>query len=129
MQNINSIEEIKSVNKPQAVNEAVLLFILASINFTHIMDFVIMAPLNPFLKEVFHINTKEFGFLLSAYSLSAGISGFIAFFFIDKFDRRAAVITLYIGFLLSNLLCALSGNYYLFMAARIVAGAFGGVLG
>ncbi|HEX8545608.1 MAG TPA: MFS transporter [Cytophagaceae bacterium] len=110
-------------------NEGIILFILASINFTHIMDFVIMAPLNPFLKEVFHINTRSFGLLMSAYTLSAGIFGFLASFFIDKIDRKKALVILYIGFIVSNIFCSISRDYYFFMGSRVVAGAFGGILG
>lgn len=118
----------KESPSPKKLNEGLVLFILAAINFTHIMDFVIVAPLNPFLKEVFLIDTRQFGLLMSAYTLSAGVFGFLGFFFIDRFDRKKALLIFYAGFGLSNLLCALSESYYLFMAARVVAGAFGGIV-
>lgn len=121
---------IESVDQQKSkLNETMVLFILAAINFTHIMDFVIMAPLNPFFKEVFNINTKQFGLLLSVYTLSAGIAGFLGSFFIDKVDRKTALMALYSGFIISNVFCALADTYYFLMGARVVAGAFGGVLG
>ena len=123
------VEANIQLDTKKKINENILLLVLAAINFTHIMDFVIIAPLNPFLKEVFQINTRQFGFLMSAYTLSAGIFGFLAFFFIDQFDRRKALIFLYCGFALSNFLCALANSFEFFMATRIFAGAFGGVLG
>lgn len=73
------------------INETLILLILASINFTHIIDFVIIAPLNPFLKSSFGISTREFGILIASYTLSAGLSGILGFFWIDKFDRRKAI--------------------------------------
>jgi len=110
-------------------NENVLLFLLAAINFTHIMDFVVMAPLSPILRDELSISTKQFGFLLSSYTLSAAFAGIAGAFFIDKFDRKKALVFLYAGFTISNFACAISNDYSTFMAARIMAGAFGGVLG
>src|SRR5687767_12636538 len=94
---------------PAAVplRESWLLFILAAIQFTHIMDFVIMMPLGPQLMRVFQISPREFGFLVSAYTFSAAISGFLSAFFIDRFDRKYALLALYLGFTLGTLACAL----------------------
>src|SRR5690349_18505361 len=109
--------------------EKLILFVLAAIQFTHVLDFVIMMPLGPQLMRVFEITPQQFGLLVSAYTVSAGISGFAGSFFIDRFDRRSALLLLYVGFALGTLACALSPDYYFFLAARILAGLFGGVLG
>jgi predicted MFS family arabinose efflux permease len=124
------MEKIKEAPAPPAVlNEKLLLFVLASIQFTHVMDFVIMAPLGPYLKEVFSVETKQTSFLIAVYALSAGTSGFFGTFFIDKFDRRKALLALYIGFIISNFLCAISTAYTALLISRIIAGGFGGILG
>jgi predicted MFS family arabinose efflux permease len=109
--------------------ENIIIFLLAAINFTHIMDFVMMAPLNPFMKDDLSITTSEFGILLSVYTIAAGVSGIIGFFFIDKYDRRTAVFRLYEGFILANMMCAIAPGYKYFMLARVLAGLFGGILG
>jgi predicted MFS family arabinose efflux permease len=111
------------------LRESWLLFILAAIQFTHIMDFVIMMPLGPQLMRVFQINPREFGFLVSAYTFSAAASGLLSAFFIDRFDRKSALMALYLGFTLGTLACALAPTFEFLMIARIIAGAFGGVLG
>lgn len=113
----------------KVIREGWLLFILASIQFTHVMDFVIMMPLGPQLMRVFSITPKEFGFLVSAYTFSAAVSGFISTLFIDKFDRKKALLSLYIGFIVGTFCCAIAKDFYLLLLARLVAGAFGGVLG
>jgi predicted MFS family arabinose efflux permease len=100
-----------STNQHKPINETMLLALLAAINFTHIMDFVIIAPLNPFLKASLGMSTKQFGILMAAYTMSAGISGFLGFFTIDKYDRRKAILFSYAGFLLGNLFCALASSY------------------
>lgn len=111
-----------------SINEGLLIAMLAAINFTHIMDFVIMAPLSPFLKAAMSITTEQFGYLVSVYTFAAAVGAIIAFFNIDKYDRRTAIIFLYIGFIIANVLCALAPQYKFFMMARLFAGLFGGVL-
>lgn len=109
--------------------EKVLLFILACINFTHIVDFIIMMPMGPQLMRYFNLNPHEFSFIVSAYSLSAGISGFLAAFYVDRFDRKKVVLTAYIGFVVGTIACGLAPTFPLLIVARTTAGLFGGVLG
>jgi MFS transporter, DHA1 family, inner membrane transport protein len=108
--------------------EKILLFVLACINFTHIVDFMIMMPLGPQLMRHFSIGPQAFGFIVSSYSLSAGASGFMAAFLVDRFPRKQVVQTAYAGFVLGTLACGLAPSYELLIAARILAGVFGGVL-
>ncbi len=109
--------------------ERLLLLTLAAINFTNIMDFMIMMPLGPQLMRLFDITPQQFGLMVSSYTLSAGVSGFCTAFIVDKFDRKRFLQVLYIGFLLGTLACGLAPTFELLMAARIFTGVFGGVLG
>ena len=109
--------------------EKLLLFVLACINFTHIVDFIIMMPMGPHLMRHFGLNPQEFSFIVSAYSLSAGISGFLAAFFVDRIDRKKVVLTAYIGFVIGTIACGLAPTFGLLIVARTTAGLFGGVLG
>ncbi|MPR33657.1 MFS transporter [Salmonirosea aquatica] len=109
--------------------EKILLFVLACINFTHIVDFMIMMPLGPQLMRHFAIGPQAFGFIVSSYSLSAGISGFLAAFVVDRYPRNQVVMLAYAGFVIGTLACGLAPTYQLLIAARILAGVFGGVLG
>ena len=102
---------------------------LALVQFTHVMDFMIMMPMGPQLMRIFGISPKEFGFLVSAYTFAAGACGFVGAFFIDRFDRRAILLTLYVGFTLGTFACAIAPNYAFLLIARSLAGAFGGTLG
>lgn len=110
-------------------NETVLLYILAGIQFTHIMDFMIVFPLGPMFHRVLDISANEFGWLVSVYSFAAAISGLLGATFIDRYDRKRIVLTLYILFAAATLLCALAPNFWLLIVARGLAGMFGGVLG
>ncbi|MCA6074867.1 MFS transporter [Fulvivirga sedimenti] len=109
--------------------ERLFLLILASAMFTHIMDFMIMMPLGPQLMRLFDITPQQFSFLVSSYSFTAGASGFLAAFLIDRFDRKSSLVFIYTGFLLGTIACALAPNYQILLLSRCLAGAFGGVLG
>lgn len=108
--------------------EWVLLAVLAAVQFCHIMDFVIVMPLGPQLMRTFRITPEQFGLIVSAYTFSAAISGLLAASVMDRFDRKAALLVLLTGFGVGTLACALAPSYGFLVAARVVAGAFGGVL-
>src|SRR5687768_3992803 len=109
--------------------ERIILLLLAGLNFTHILDFMIMMPLGNYLMPSFNISTRQFTFLVSAYSVSAAISGFIAAFMVDKYDRKKILVVSYTGFLIGTLACGFAPNYDLLFYSRILAGLFGGIIG
>jgi len=111
------------------VGERLLLWSLAAINFTHIVDFMVMMPLGPQLTRLFQITDAQFGLLVSAYSLAAGAAGLLVSMVIDRFERKRALLWMYAGFALATLACGLATTYGALMAARVAAGVFGGVLG
>ncbi len=108
--------------------ELLLLLTLAGIQFTSILDFMIMMPLGPQFTQLFHISDSKFGLLVSAYTLAAGFSGLLASTYIDKVSRKKLLLTLYPLFAVSTLACGLATSYEFLMGARIAAGLFGGVL-
>lgn len=112
-----------------APSEFSLLITLAAVQFTHIVDFMIMMPLGPQLMRLLDIGPREFSLLVSAYTFAAAASGFVAAFWIDRFDHKRVLLALYGGFIVATALCGLAPNYPMLLAARIVAGTFGGVIG
>ena len=105
-----------------------LLLTLAGIQFTHIVDFMVMMPLGPQFTQLFNISDAKFGLLVSAYTFSAGASGLLASFYVDLFSRKKLLLTLYVLFAVATMVCGLAQTYDTLMLARIAAGAFGGVL-
>ena len=105
-----------------------LLITLAGIQFTNILDFMIMMPLGPQFTQLFAITDAQFGLLVSAYTLAGCVSGLLASTYIDRFDRKRLMLFLYGMFALSTLACGLADSYASLMLARIAAGVFGGVL-
>jgi DHA1 family inner membrane transport protein len=104
------------------------IVILAAIQIAHILDFVIMMPLGPRFMKVFNINPTEFSSLVSAYTFSAGIVGFFGALYADHFDRKKFLLFNFTGFIVGTFMCAIAPNFASLLIARIVAGAFGGIL-
>jgi predicted MFS family arabinose efflux permease len=109
--------------------QKVVIGILGFLQFTVILDFMIMSPLGAIVMPTLHISPQQFGLAVSSYAFSAGTSGFLAAGFADRFDRKRLLLFFYFGFMLGTLLCALATTYPLLLAARIVTGLFGGVIG
>ena len=109
--------------------ERATLLTLGAVQFTHILDFMIMMPLGAQLMRVFQITPAQFTQLVACYGLAAAISGFIGGFYMDRFDRKRALLVLYAGFGVSTFACGLAPTHHWLMAARLAAGAFGGLAG
>ncbi|MBS2016499.1 MAG: MFS transporter [Deltaproteobacteria bacterium] len=103
--------------------------ILAFLQFTIVLDFMILSPLGAILMAELHITPSQFGRVVSAYAFSAGISGILAAGFADRFDRKRLLLFFYTGFLVGTFLCGVASSYAFLLGARIVTGLFGGVVG
>ena len=125
-----SIKNDKSVlSKTFTSYQKIIIFLLAILQFTIVLDFMILAPLGDILMKSMNMSTKQFGTVVSAYAISACISGIFAAGFADKFDRKKLLLFFYAGFILGTYFCAISYNYETLFIARIITGLFGGVIG
>jgi len=109
--------------------QKLVILILALTQFTVILDFMIMSPLGDMLMKSMSLKPASFGIAVSAYAFSAGISGLLTAGFADKFDRKKLLLFFYLGFIAGTVLCGLAHSYPLLLAARIITGLFGGVIG
>ncbi|RUT71251.1 MFS transporter [Flavobacterium cupreum] len=123
------MEKTTAVNTAFTLKQIIIIAILALLQFTVILDFIIISPLGDILMKTLDMTTSKFGFTVSAYAFSAGISGLLAAGFADKFDRKKLLIFFYTGFIIGTLFCALASNYWMLLFARIFTGLFGGVIG
>ncbi len=110
-------------------SERTLLLLLAAVQFTHILDFMVMMPLCEQLMRELTIGPGEFSHLVAAYTISAGVVGLITAPFMDRFDRRKVLLLAYAGFFVGTLACAFSKTAATLLVARAICGAFGGVSG
>lgn len=118
-----------NVAAPFSGYQKLVIALLALLQFTIVLDFMVLAPLGDFLMKALSIAPKGFGLVVSAYAFSAGASGILAAGFADKFDRKKLLLFFYTGFIVGTLCCAMSTTYEMLLGARIVTGLFGGVIG
>lgn len=109
--------------------QTLVIIMLALTQFTVVLDFMVMSPLGDMLMKSMNLATTQFGFAVSSYAFSAGISGLLTAGFADKFDRKKLLLFFYIGFITGTLLCGITTSYTMLIAARIITGLFGGVIG
>lgn len=123
------MEKTKLEIPPFTGHQKFIIALLALLQFTIILDFMVISPLGDILMKTLDMTTANFGFAVSAYAFSAGISGLLAAGFADRFDRKKMLIFFYTGFIIGTVFCALSTSYFTLLAARIITGLFGGVIG
>lgn len=119
----------KETNTKLTPYQFLLAGILALVLFTIVLDFMVISALSAILLPKLEITTKQFGLLVSAYPISAGISAILLSGYADKFDRKKLLLFFYSGFLLGVLFCANAPSYQVLVFARIITGTFGGVVG
>ena len=123
------IQKDSSKSIPFTSYQILVIAIIALLQFTVVLDFMILSPLGDFLMKSLDINPSRFGMVVSAYAFSAGISGLLAAGFADRFDRKKILVFFYTGFIVGTFFCAIANNFWSLLAARIVTGLFGGVIG
>jgi predicted MFS family arabinose efflux permease len=106
-----------------------VIAVLTLTQFSVILDFMILSPLGDTLMKSMNIKPAQFGLVVSAYAFSAGISGLLTAGFADRFDRKKLFVFFYGGFILGTLCCGFATTYPMLVAARIITGLFGGVIG
>jgi predicted MFS family arabinose efflux permease len=103
--------------------------ILAFLQFTIVLDFMLLSPLGALVIPALKITPAQFGWVVSVYAFSAGLSGLLTAGFADRFDRKKLLMFFYCGFLAGTLLCGLAHTYHMLLLARMVTGLFAGVVG
>ena len=117
-------------NPPKFSSYQILVIVLLALTqFTVVLDFMVMSPLGDLLMKSMDLKTSQFGFAVSSYAFSAGIAGILTAGFADRYDRKKLLLFFYIGFILGTLFCGVTTSYPMLIAARIVTGLFGGVIG
>ncbi len=129
MSSVSPKNDTSVLSKTFTSYQKIIIFLLAILQFTIVLDFMILAPLGDILMKSMNMSTKQFGTVVSAYAISACISGIFAAGFADKFDRKKLLLFFYAGFILGTYFCAISYNYETLFIARIITGLFGGVIG
>src|SRR6187200_2725045 len=87
--------------------QGLVILLLALTQFTVVLDFMVMSPLGDMLMKSMSLATSQFGFAVSAYAFSAGISGLLTAGFAERYDRKKLLLFFYVGFIVGTLFCGL----------------------
>jgi predicted MFS family arabinose efflux permease len=127
--NSKSVNAAKASGSVFSSYQRFVVAVLAFLQFTIVLDFMLLAPLGALVIPALKITPSQFGWVVSVYAFSAGLSGFLAAGFADRFDRKKLLLFFYSGFLAGTLLCGLASSYPLLLLARVITGLFAGVVG
>src|SRR6185503_10740113 len=119
----------KTSARPFTRYQTFVVSALAFLQFAVILDFMIVAPLGALVMPALDMSPRQFGLIVSAYAFSAGATGLLVAGFADRYDRKKLLLFFYTGFVLGTLWCGLANSFHALLAARIVTGIFGGVIG
>ncbi|WP_418359376.1 MFS transporter [Sphingobacterium detergens] len=119
----------QQANAPFTAYQKLVVFLLAITQFTVVLDFMVMSPMGDILMKAIELKPSQFGIAVSAYAFSAGASGLLTAGFADRFDRKKLLLFFYSGFIVGTFFCGFANDYWTLVAARIVTGLFGGVIG
>jgi len=108
--------------------ELLLLIVLAALQFCHIVDFMIVMPLGEKFMIEFGIGPGKFSWLVSVYAGAAFVASLVSAGFVDRFDRRSALLIAHVGFSVGTLACGLMESFYALLICRGLTGAFGGLV-
>lgn len=109
-----------------AVSERAVVFLIGAVQFINILDFVMVMPLGPDFATALGIPTAHIGYIGGSYTAAASVSGLVSALFLDRFDRRKALACAMFGLVVGTLAGGFATGLYTLMAARILAGIFGG---
>ncbi len=107
-------------------SERGVLFIVGAVQFINILDFMMIAPLGPRLAVAVGMPESHLADAVAAYTFAAAASGIIGSTFLDRFDRRSALLVALAGLVLGTAAGGLATSFGGLMLARMLAGAFGG---
>ena len=132
--NLDHLQPLQSMTKGKQTlsftrYQKFIIGLLAFLQFTVVLDFMVLSPLGAILMDELKLEPARFGVVVSAYAFSAGISGLLTAGFADRFDRKKLLLFFYAGFMLGTFLCALAPGFHFLLIARIITGLFGGVIG
>jgi predicted MFS family arabinose efflux permease len=125
---VNSTTAPKKPGSAFSSYQKFVVAILAFLQFTIVLDFMLLSPLGALVIPALNITPSQFGWVVSVYAFSAGVSGLLTAGFADRFDRKKLLMFFYCGFLAGTLLCGLAHTYFLLLLARMVTGLFAGVV-
>ncbi len=106
--------------------EKAIVYLMAGVQFVNVLDFMMVNPLGPQFAHALNVATSKLPMVAGSYTAAACVTGILGSFFLERFDRRAALVVTLIGLSVGTALGGLATGYTTLLLARVVAGFFGG---
>lgn len=100
---------------------------LASVHFVNLLDFMMVMPMGPDFASALGIPMSHLGIIAGSYTAAATVMGVLGSVWLDRFERRSALVAGIVGLGLSTMTAALATGTWSIVAARVLAGSFGGI--
>ncbi|MEC8850127.1 MAG: MFS transporter [Pseudomonadota bacterium] len=123
-----SVPNPAAVAHAPAAAERRLLLLLAALQFTHLLDYMVLMPLGAEVMQAFGVSASQFGLLVGLYTLASASAALLGGGLLDRGDRKRVLLLLYAGFVLATVACALAPTFATLLAARAAAGACAGLM-
>lgn len=103
-----------------------LVFMLGTIQFINILDFMMVTPLGPDYAADLGIPMSNLGWVAGSYGIAAATAGIAGTFFLDRFERRTAIGVALAGLAIGTALGGFAIGLKSLLLSRVLAGLFGG---
>lgn len=103
-----------------------ITLVIAAVQFINILDFMMVMPLGPDFARALDIPVAHIGYIGGSYTAAAAIAGLLGSLVLDRFDRRRALALAMAGLVIATALGGLAWDFPSLLAARVLAGMFGG---
>lgn len=114
------------MNHSQGISERTVIFLIGAIQFINVLEFMMVMPLGPDFAKALQIGSHHLGVISGSYTAASAIAALVASSFIERFDRRQALAFCMGGLILATFAAGLASNLTTLLAARVLAGCFGG---
>lgn len=115
----------ESLSKSQPFSFGLLsMFVVA--HFGHHVIGALLNPMMPFIRSDLKLDYTEAGMVISAFSITAGISQLPAGWLADRLSARLMILVGVSGVAVAGLLAGFSNSYLTLIASLVVAALFGG---
>jgi predicted MFS family arabinose efflux permease len=111
---------------PPPLTEGRATLIAGAVFLINVLDFMIVMPLGPFFAPALGIPESQLGWVGGSYTFAAAAAGLAGGFFLDRIRRRTALALTLGGLSVSTLAAAFAWDFPSMLAARVLAGTFGG---